>query len=154
MDKEFIPYAEALALYKIGYQRYSGFGGWLKKQGQKPREITTFEELDMTIEEKDHHGYAPRILWQQAFSWFREKHQLYGVISIQFENEYEGMEEKEFFEYIGYVFDLEQMRKDKIDILPYVGIGTGGFDISADTYEEAQLACLQQLIKLVKDDRS
>ena len=61
-------------------------------------------------------------LYQQAFRWFREKYKLHHCI------QYSGKD------YVAYTHDVNGMTK-----------------YSFDTYEEAELACLQKLIEIVKD---
>ena len=63
MNKEFIPYQQALALVLLGYTEYSE----LYKDDKE-------ELFDMRIPND-----APCILYQQAFRWFREKYNAYIV---------------------------------------------------------------------------
>jgi len=61
------------------------------------------------------------ILWQEAFRWFREKHGLHHVV------EYDPIDK---------VYS-SLVRYDYLEDLP--------------TYEEAELACLNKLIEIVKN---
>jgi hypothetical protein len=69
MEKEFIPYAEALALKELGFDQPC-FGYY------------KYEELLIQGQSKNSdHGFsisAP--LYQQVFRWFREKYNLWGMI--------------------------------------------------------------------------
>jgi hypothetical protein len=63
MEKEFVPYEQALALKELGFEDLCF--GWYSKDG-------TFYEGKMTI----HQGLLSAPLYQQAFRWFREKYGL------------------------------------------------------------------------------
>jgi hypothetical protein len=67
MNKEFIPYEQALALKELGFdfEDYDILGFYSKKYG-----VTTHSQLTKNDE------YNPAPLYQQAFRFFREK---YGV---------------------------------------------------------------------------
>ena len=65
------------------------------------------------------------ILFQQAFRWFREKHKLYHCI------QYSGKD------YVAYTHNVNGMTK-----------------YSFDTYEEAELSCLEKLIEIVEQSKS
>ena len=64
MNKEFIPYEEALTLKQLGfyYESVSGYS------------YPNSENL-----------LAHAILYQQAFRWFREKYQLYSWVKVEYE---------------------------------------------------------------------
>ena len=110
MNKEFIPYEQALALKELGFDEPC-FGMYYTKDGD-------IRKLDI-----NEIGDAP--LYQQAFRWFREKHNICGYI-IETTNKYNKLDGK--FQY---------------------GISNSYYDVY-DTYEEAELACLNKLIEIVK----
>ena len=68
--------------------------------------------------------------WQSAFRWFREKYDKYGVVNIDLSN---NLEDKIFVymieDKLGYIIDRSE---------------------EYQTYEEAELACLNKLIEIVK----
>ncbi len=109
MNKEFIPYEQALELKELGFDEkcfqiynHNGFyDGW----SNIPKHLMkTFID-------------AP--LYQQAFRWFREKYGLHQHIEyVNVADRYEGWVS-------GIMFDCK-------------------------TYEEAELACLKKLIKIIK----
>jgi hypothetical protein len=68
-------------------------------------------------------------LYQQAFRWFREKHNIESYIK-------RGRKFKTLIDY--------QIHICNNDVLPYFGLD------HYDTYEEAELACLKKLIEIVK----
>jgi hypothetical protein len=64
MNKEFIPYQQALALKKLGFDE----------------EVEFYKDLSEEIFDMRTPNDAPCILWQQAFRWFREKYNLKGYV--------------------------------------------------------------------------
>ena len=99
MNKEFIPYEQALELKELGFKKDNDFG--LLYKGDD----------------------IPSILYQQAFRWFREKHGLCIVI--------------------------KPIADKKLD-LGYNLLKNGLIMNAHLTYEGAELACLRNLIKIVK----
>ena len=65
MEKEFVPYEQALALKELGFDEPCF--AYLKPN------VLTYE---ITIGEFDESEYHSAPLYQQAFRWFREKYQL------------------------------------------------------------------------------
>lgn len=70
MDKEFVPYEEAVALKELGFNQYSCLGNYaddekhtLFTNGNRPGEIN-----------------APT--FSQAFRFFREKYELVGIVNF------------------------------------------------------------------------
>jgi hypothetical protein len=76
MNKEFIPYQEALALKELGFDEpcFAWYDGKYTSSINQDYCKNSKEWLT-TI-----HCAAP--LYQQAFRWFREKHKLSGLIEI------------------------------------------------------------------------
>jgi len=79
MEKEFIPYEQALALKELGFDEPC-FGAWVNNElfiteNEKPK-IQSLSINQCT---------AP--LYQQAFRWFRDEHKLHGWVSFNYENE-------------------------------------------------------------------
>jgi len=110
MEKEFIPYEQALALKELGFDE------------------PCMSSRDMNNGE----GLIQLPLYQQAFRWFREKYDLYHVITIKDLGKYEeGTPDFQCAIYSNYPVLITNMDKYK-------------------TYEEAELACLNKLIELIK----
>jgi hypothetical protein len=111
-QQEFIPYEQVLELKELGFNEkclgYYNIDPSLKYVPFNP--MPPFE----------HEWCLPTPLYQQAFRWFREKHNI--------------------------VFYLNMVGVN----LYYYVIGTEPF-LSFKTYEEAELACLKQLIEIVKN---
>jgi hypothetical protein len=126
MNKEFIPYEQALELKELGFDEacvcYYDIDDLYKlKPTPMVEEINSF-----------HFNFISTMvaapLYQQAFRWFREKYGLVALIDI-------GMHE---FSYK--IFKNEKSITPLKDYLDYNG-----------TYEEAELACLKKLIEIVKN---
>jgi hypothetical protein len=120
MKKEFVPYKQALALKELGFNEPC-FGWW-------------FADEEMLIIDKSTKSTSEKIiqapLFQQAFRWFREKHDL--VHRINRDGGY----------WICAILDLYD-EEDQGAIEEFI-------DCYPDTYEEAELVCLKKLIEIVK----
>ena len=135
MTKEFVTYNQALALKELGFDEpclafYS------------PK-----EELHPVFQEPSKGPYfnngsfietlrAP--LYQQAFRWFREKHNLCGeVYTVNM-----GA--------IDYTFQIRDLYSEDIKHDNFEAY-TGGYTGTFLTYEEAESACLDKLIEICKN---
>jgi hypothetical protein len=120
MEKEFIPYEQALALKELGFNKPClAYYDYYTKG------------VPLNIYESDDGCGQPAPLYQQAFRWFREKHKLYHTINMF------GDWDKPQYSYLvsgrtmnnpAHMWHFE----DK------------------DSYEEAELECLKKLIEIVK----
>ncbi|CAK0766030.1 conserved hypothetical protein [Gammaproteobacteria bacterium] len=113
MNKEFIPYEQALELIKLGFD----------EECLAVANVKSYE-LKIIKGEYNKELHLPIPLYQQAFRWFREKYKLLGLpkpygYEIQYNAE---------LHYWGTIIEKE-----------------------ANTYEEAELACLKKLIEIVKN---
>jgi hypothetical protein len=120
MKKEFVPYKLALELKQLGFDEPC-FAVYYSKD----KSFSWHHHIDHTNDEPvldsgEYNISAP--LFQQAFRWFREKYELYSFV-FKFD---------EGFGYETYKEGVTQTNE------------------SFDTYEEAELACLQKLIEIVK----
>ena len=113
MNKEFVPHEPSLALKELGFDEPCF--GWYSKDG-------TFYEGKMTI----HQGLLSAPLYQQAFRWFREKHNLKSCIMFR-----TSMADNE--EYYDWLIKGQEVVYRHFK-----------------TYEEAELECLGKLIEIVK----
>jgi len=121
MNKEFIPYDQALALKELEFDKPC-FGYW--------------KTSDWLIEEKtrtDGYTHADQLCsaptYSQAFRWFREKHNLHSNISS-----WRSDDNLSFYH--------------EFEIYSLTSSHSAGDEYS--TYEEAELACLRNLIEIVK----
>ena len=125
MNKEFIPYEQALELKELGFDEPC-FGyyniTWSKQNEllfpQYAGEVENWNEMTRLCS-------AP--LYQQAFRWFREKYGLYAEIFVD--------DNKTFGFYI--TSFIEEGRLDKPITRQF------------NTYDKAQLGCVKQLIEII-----
>ena len=117
MNKEFIPYEQALELKELGFDEECFmiyFNG--------PNELISVPHLL-------YDGDAKAALYQQAFRWFREKHNIDSwICRFQIEGE------------IKHKYKWEIQSDD-----------THAWRITGNSYEEAELACLKKLIEIIKN---
>jgi hypothetical protein len=136
MENEYVPYEESMALKELGFdENCMGY-----YHGGRPLKFTYTEKIrnkKVSARIKVHNkncgtAYlctAP--LWQQAFMWFRDKHGLFfNIIS-------EDPAREDVYWFV-WIFGKTSGRRDiKIRMIK--------------TYQEAELACLKQLIEIVKE---
>ena len=120
MNKDFIPYEQALALKNLGFDADDYFGFW------NLIEYDTEWTFDIRIN-MDSVDYIEAPTFSQAFRWFREKYKLRSTI-IPY--------------WIGdtYMTIIEGKMIDEIEPKQF------------QTYEEAELACLIELIEITKQN--
>jgi hypothetical protein len=131
MEKEFIPYEQALALKQLGfdepcfYQYVRDFDndGELIPIVSDNRYPTIRNNSQVSIYSGGDCFAAP--LYQQAFRWFREKYGLIGWV-----------EGKKMFMYR---MESPIESDGQLDCSPF------------RTYEEAEIACLKKLIEILKN---
>ena len=122
MSKEFIPYEEALALKKLGFDEeccawyflIDGMENVLQKYADGNWNDDQFKQCS-----------AP--LYQQAFRWFRET--------------YEHIATSDFNRSLGYKFEIDLHGGDSSCCTQWYA-----------TYEETELACLRKLIEIVNQN--
>ena len=121
MEKEFIPYNEALALKELGFDEPC-FMTYLN--GKLDKELFLFNH---SIRSHSTQEFTSAPLYQQCWRWFREKHNL----ECHIKSLYEQRENK------GFYFGVADTYRDFYS-KPYY------------SYEEAELECLKKLIEIVK----
>ena len=112
MNKEFIPYEQALELKELGFKQDKNIANYDVKKNLIVFGVICNDDI-------------PAPLYQQAFRWFREKYELSSWV-------YNSHMDKYFYTI------LQDGRIVKANE-------------STTTYEEAELACLRELIKIVKN---
>lgn len=126
IEKEFIPYEQALELKELGFNQpcFAFYG--LSRDDYKTIRLSIFQNLKTDYLPDIHHldvtCDAP--LYQQAFRFFREKYKLLSFVDID-------------SSYRIYCDDIK-------------------FDLDIDsrifkTYEEAELECIKKLIEIAKE---
>lgn len=127
MEKEFVPYEQALSLKELGFNERPCFATWIERDKRDGGVIV----IEMWGDEDTEYNVISEILaptFSQAFRWFREKYKLSGLIEI-------GTQE---FSY--QVFDNKWNRQLGTESINYNG-----------TYEEAELECLKKIMEIVKN---
>ncbi len=125
MEKEFIPYEQALALKELGFESPYLIGGY---QGGK---VFYYEKGELYYDSRPmyssdaHSGQILAPLYQQAFRWFREKHNIDS-------------------------YHIEPTNNMFGNFYGVLGLRTATFNGGFKTYEEAELACLKKLIEILK----
>ena len=133
MEKEFVPYEQALALKEFLFDEPC-FGYYI------------YDELiiEGRYKNSDHGFFISAPTFSQAFRWFREKYDLVIEPCVPFQRLYSN--EDDHFEILefGYrIHSFDQYRgglRDKIE--------WDGYDNSNE--KEAELECLKKLIEIVK----
>ena len=124
LEKEFVPYEEALALKELGFDEKC-FCNWEESWSPEPKhEIRMVLTTDQTWLRP---GWICAPTYSQAFRWFREKHSLHSnvkCINTTYNNHFR--------------FEIESNSETLYCRNLF------------DTHEEAELACLRKLIEIVK----
>ena len=126
MNKEFIPYEQALALKELGFnepcfKKYIAGCLWSNP---------TTPEVYKNIHANSSDCLTP--LYQQAFRWFREKYNLFGCIDLHTSTP------------IHWYIRIDDIIKN--DYIYH----SEDYNLKYNTYEEAELECLKKLIEIVK----
>ena len=135
MEKEFIPYEQALALKELGFdepcftiflrEEFKGHIGLLPKGFPINSETNNIDIVS-----------AP--LYQQAFRWFREK---YGFVIRYIPHEIDDNEGQSILHHYYKISEYDNWRGGRRN--------TVETELSEE-YEEAELECLKKLIEIVK----
>jgi hypothetical protein len=144
MEKEFVPYEQALELKELGFDEpcfgyyvnneLRGINLSIEELGGKEPYYQRFDFHTISNHDIDNPNKivvtAP--LYQQAFRWFREKHDLYSQTPST------CVEENDRIFYNNPIYDeLDNIVFDSME--------------QYTTYEEAEIACLKKLIEIVKN---
>ena len=133
MEKEFIPYEEALDLQELGFDGEC-FGYYTLS-----RNINIFYNTSINdrINSKTKDVFNSEVItsptFSQAFRWFREKYNLFGY---PFPNDYQK-----------YGYRIVEITSDENKELIY-DWGT------KDSVEQAELECLKKLIEIIKEKQN
>ena len=131
MEKEFIPYEQALELKALGFDESCIASYRLNRENQWVFNIIEQNGLNwIAIKNSSLVVSCTAPLYQQAFKWFKEKNFICHITN-----------------------DLSNNLQDEV----YVYVMTKGYGSlivrseEYSTYEEAELACLKKLIEIVKN---
>jgi len=144
MEKEFIPYEQALALKELGFNEpcFGWFGSTLI-----PSNFTEFFlETEFGMNESpsdwvnsnflDKACSAP--LYQQAFRWFREKYNLYASFNIYNDK---------------WLCVIKSTISNETEISGYIVATINNGHPTFDTYPEAEFECLKKLIEIIENQK-
>jgi hypothetical protein len=147
MNKEFIPYTEALALKALGFDEPC-FGYYVDGElrginlgieelgGIEPYyQIFGFHTLSNHNIDNQNKIVVTAPTYSQAFKWFRDKHNLYPSINIYNDK---------------WLCVIKSTVSSENEVSGYIVDTINNGHPTFNTYEEAELACLENLIELVE----
>lgn len=127
MEKDFVPYELAIKLKYLKFDdpcTYSYYQDVSIGSGEGRVNWNVSDTL------------CSRPLISQAFRWFRDKHRMFHEVFIDTEPTVDDPNKLEFSYLVLHMVGMERMYTDKSKRF--------------DTYEEAELACLDKLIEIVE----
>ena len=133
MNKEFIPYEQALELKELGFDE-DVIAYWEKNSLLKPIPMSDFIN-SFPVNDYPKADWIAAPLYQQAFRWFRENYNLLGGV---------------YSNASGWLWEIH----DNIGGTHRFGCDYEGDCEHSGTYtsfDKAELACLKKLIKIVKN---
>jgi hypothetical protein len=146
MEKEFIPYEQALELKELGFNEPCF--GWFRSTLIPSNFTEYFLETEFGMNESpsdwvnsnflDKACSAP--LYQQSFRFFREKYNLRGFIGFR----------PNVKQFDCHVYDMSLSGKEYVKQRTMEEFNK---DPKVGTYEEAELECLKKLIEIVKKQK-
>lgn len=135
MEKEFVTYEQALALKELGFDEPC-FGSWEIEKMDKPTYTHSISQMYVNSTHPMSKISAP--LKQQAFKWFREKHNLHSYILS---------DNDDIDWYINYNYRINHYSSYGLGVKNNLYLFN-----NFKTYEEAENACINRLIELCKRD--
>jgi hypothetical protein len=143
MEKEFVPYNQALALKELGFDEPC-FARFVKHYDEI-KCILNSDDFDEWWTNNSDNLNVKAPLYQQAFRWFREKHKLNGEVTHLPNVEKYGIITSD-------IADMKPKDLSKNENFERGKKVTNNF-VKYETYEEAELVCLKKLIEIVKENR-
>ena len=153
MTKEFVKYEQALALKELGFDEpcllslswINGYNTYTEKSNEPKAWISSNVEIkydfsQFKVDFKDVYHVEIQIpLYQQAFRWFREKHNLMFQIFYLRNGNHSVI--------------IHRTTPEYMDLVDQVKPSYGCVDEVVDcySYEEAESACLDKLIEIIKN---
>jgi hypothetical protein len=144
MEKEFIPYEQALALKELGFDEPC-FGAWTYKTKERIPTLygcgALLFDTDGLITNQTEDIICSAPLYQQAFRWFRENYELSCSIELTDNSRH-------------YYYDFtisDSKNRDYNDEDCFDSCKRIYDDGKFGKYEEAELECLKKLIEIVKN---
>jgi hypothetical protein len=131
MEKEVVPYEESLALAQIGFVQscWHAYHDLTFPSKEDKHKLEIVHNLTSYTDSYAHQYVNPVLAptYSQAFRWFREKYKLISGVRTYFN--------------IDFFYEI------------YVSVSHEITSDSYNTYEEAEQACLRELIKIVKENK-
>jgi len=135
MEKEFIPYEQALALKELGFDEPC-LSSWTYKTKERIPTLygcgALLFDTDGLITNQTEDIICSAPLCQQAFRWFREKYNEHSLIIPYCDSSGEVISYR--FEIVIQDYNLDDFESERKNY----------------TYEEAELECLKKLIEIIK----
>ena len=128
-NKEFIPYEQALALQQLGFNEEC-FGTWFELEGKYS-----------VIIRNNLYGndlQTPSPLYQQAFRWFREQYWYTALILC------------DSFQIVMQLSTSKTLDSKTGEYIANYSTQTYHKEEGLKSYDESELACLKQLIEIMK----
>jgi hypothetical protein len=132
MKREFVPYEQALALKELGFDEPC-FGCYFHNN----KDAVEYNPDGIPLNHNNRKSRISAPTFSQAFRWFREKHNLEYQILKSANGNYSVIIHKNTQEYLDSIAGLINACLDEI--------------VDCYSYEEAEQACLDRLIKIVKN---
>ena len=133
MHKEFVTYEQAIQLKELGFDPFMREN--CLAYFNTSNSNNDLETKDWWCLPKNDFQYALSApLKQQVFRWFREKYNFIGVVGL-FSISDQGISSFEFY----------------VDKIHYIGPSNFQEFVGFKTYEEAESACIDRLIEIVKN---
>ena len=132
MIKEFVPYEQSLTLKELGFNEPC-LAHFTKNSKNDTPYVIIWEDYSKSQDLNKMSGYGECLapLKQQAFRWFREKHNLFSFITTI--DVYNQASDSYSFKFCFWLKDVENIT------MPV-----------CETYEEAEEACINKLIEIIE----
>jgi hypothetical protein len=153
MEKDFVPYELALRLKELGFDELC-FGEYTKTEYINPSIILNDDGYEIKADNSDIKTIkAPALTFSQAFRWFRDKHGLHG------EPIWDNVEKTYWFfsiTEIGNVDFVEGRHRYETPLTEDQDFNDGYPVVLKwrQSFEEAELACLEKLIEIVEQKQN
>jgi hypothetical protein len=134
MNKEFIPYEQALELKELGFDEKC-LAKYAPQDETKGKMVLFGQGEWLSYFYINYYPIEDAPLYQQAFRWFREKHNLVSKVDVC-ANRYDSV-----------YYDTTIIDCKKLIVCDNQDNG------KYNTYEEAELSCLKKLIEIVKNKK-
>jgi len=138
MNKEFIPYEQALELKELGFDKPC-FGCYFHNN----KDAVEYNPDGIPLNHNNRKSRISAPLYQQAFRWFREKYDFH--FSIDRERSQRDFE----WGYNWSLYNFTGICSEYLTSHPNAPAGEWVYE----TYEEAELACLKKLIEIIKSNK-